>query len=164
MLEVYQSLIRKFSSKIYIILTMLLFTTRFLYFSDIVVCIFLFDMCSRNQDEKITLTCVNNYLTFFLGDVSSKEKTSLLEFPVTPSTECSRVSSRSYVFTLDTDSLLITFANEAGEMIILFASQTSCVKFSDIANEIYVLKMCVFCPNNTFYKSICREENFSRYI
>ncbi|KAL6260958.1 hypothetical protein P5V15_008486 [Pogonomyrmex californicus] len=46
------------------------------------------------------------------GDVSSREKATLLEFPVTPSTECSRVSSRSYVFTLDTDSLLITFANE----------------------------------------------------
>ncbi|XP_018394170.1 PREDICTED: histone-arginine methyltransferase CARMER isoform X1 [Cyphomyrmex costatus] len=47
-----------------------------------------------------------------VSDVSSREKATLLEFPVTPSTECSRVSSRSYVFTLDTDSLLITFANE----------------------------------------------------
>lgn len=50
-----------------------------------------------------------------LGDVSNRDKATLLEFPVTPSTECSRVSSRSYVFTLDTDSLLITFANETGE-------------------------------------------------
>lgn len=48
----------------------------------------------------------------------------LLEFPVTPSTECSRVSSRSYVFTLDTDSLLITFANETGEPITLLAAQS----------------------------------------
>lgn len=51
----------------------------------------------------------------FVSDVSNREKATLLEFPVTPSTECSRVSSRSYVFTLDTDSLLITFANETGE-------------------------------------------------
>ena len=51
----------------------------------------------------------------FVSDVSNREKATLLEFPVTPSTECSRVSSRSYVFTLDTDSLLITFANEPGE-------------------------------------------------
>lgn len=48
----------------------------------------------------------------------------LLEFPVTPSTECSRVSSRSYVFTLDTDSLLITFANETGELVTLLAAQS----------------------------------------
>ncbi|KYN27723.1 Histone-arginine methyltransferase CARMER [Trachymyrmex cornetzi] len=47
-----------------------------------------------------------------VSDVSNREKATLLEFPVTPSTECSRVSSRSYVFTLDTDSLLITFASE----------------------------------------------------
>ncbi|XP_017760797.1 PREDICTED: histone-arginine methyltransferase CARMER isoform X4 [Eufriesea mexicana] len=48
----------------------------------------------------------------FLAESIRRDKTTLLEFPVTPSTECSRVSSRSYVFTLDTDSLLITFANE----------------------------------------------------
>lgn len=53
-----------------------------------------------------------------VGDIGGREKSSLLEFPVTPSTECSRVSSRSYVFTLDTDSLLITFANETGKPTI----------------------------------------------
>lgn len=37
----------------------------------------------------------------------------LLEFPVTHSTECSRVSTRSYVFTLDTESYLLTFASDA---------------------------------------------------
>lgn len=40
---------------------------------------------------------------------------------MTPSTECSRVSSRSYVFTLDTDSLLLTFDNEIGKLIIFVA-------------------------------------------
>ncbi|XP_017793432.1 PREDICTED: histone-arginine methyltransferase CARMER isoform X1 [Habropoda laboriosa] len=49
---------------------------------------------------------------FLAGDPNGRDKATLLEFPVTPSTECSRVSSRSYVFTLDTDSLLVTFANE----------------------------------------------------
>jgi len=48
-------------------------------------------------------------------DIICREKRSLLEFPVTPSTECSRVSSRSYVFSLDIESLLITFATEIGE-------------------------------------------------
>lgn len=58
------------------------------------------------------------YLLFFsIGDIIGRDKTTLLEFPVTPSTECSRVSSRSYVFTFDTDSLLVTFANETGELI-----------------------------------------------
>lgn len=41
---------------------------------------------------------------------------------MTPSTECSRVSSRSYVFTLDTDSLLLTFDNETGKLIIFLAA------------------------------------------
>lgn len=50
------------------------------------------------------------------GDSVGRDKSTLLEFPVTPSTECSRVSSKSYVFTLDTDSLLITFANETGKL------------------------------------------------
>jgi hypothetical protein len=58
------------------------------------------------------------FSTFFLGDFNNRDKTTLLEFPVTPSTECSRVSSRSYVFTLDTDSLLLTFDNETGKLII----------------------------------------------
>lgn len=95
--------------------------------------------------------------TLFLGDISSKEKTSLLEFPVTPSTECSRVSSRSYVFTLDTDSLLITFANEAGEPIFLLAAQASCVKSS------YIIKMyenvCFY--SNNIHKSIPARERIS---
>lgn len=65
------------------------------------------------------------FSTSVLGDVGGREKATLLEFPVTPSTECSRVSSRSYVFTLDTDSLLITFANETGEPATLLAVQSS---------------------------------------
>lgn len=52
-----------------------------------------------------------------IGDSTDRDKTTLLEFPVTPSTECSRVSSRSYVFTLDMDSLLVTFANEIGKFV-----------------------------------------------
>lgn len=62
--------------------------------------------------------------SIFVLDVGIREKATLLEFPVTPSTECSRVSSRSYVFTLDTDSLLITFANETGEPAALLAVQS----------------------------------------
>jgi len=122
----------------------LLFKTIFLCFINIVLCIFLFDICNKNQNEKITLTYVNKYSTFFLGDVSSKEKTSLLEFPVTPSTECSRVSSRSYVFTLDTDSLLITFANEAGEMIILHLKHLA-LSFQILQMNI-TMKTGVFAP------------------
>ncbi|XP_043497710.1 histone-arginine methyltransferase CARMER isoform X1 [Polistes fuscatus] len=52
-------------------------------------------------------------LEFILDDSTLKEKVSLLEFPVTHTTECSRVSSRSYVFTLDTDTLLVTFHSDA---------------------------------------------------
>lgn len=70
----------------------------------------LFDTYDKMRGRKLI------FATFVL-DVSSREKATLLEFPVTPSTECSRVSSRSYVFTLDTDSLLITFANETGELL-----------------------------------------------
>lgn len=103
---------------------------------------------------------VNKYLissTSFL-DNSGKEKTSLLEFPVTPSTECSRVSSRSYVFTLDTDSLLITFANESGEEIIL-AAQTFSVKFSDVIKSI---KMYVFALISSTKKKKKVEREFQQ--
>lgn len=57
-----------------------------------------------------------SFYCFIIGESTGRDKTTLLEFPVTPSTECSRVSSRSYVFTLDTDSLLITFVSETGEL------------------------------------------------
>lgn len=88
-----------------------------------------------NKIQKRKLTCLTSVL-----DVSSREKITLLEFPVTPSTECSRVSSRSYVFTLDTDSLLITFANETGEPaicgIIFMDSHT--LSFHMIETETYI--------------------------
>lgn len=58
---------------------------------------------------------IKGYNKIFSGDTNNKEKDALLEFPVTHTTECSRVSSRSYVFTLDTDSILLTFANETGK-------------------------------------------------
>lgn len=78
----------------------------------------LFDMCKKKiRGRKLTFS-------IFVLDVGIREKATLLEFPVTPSTECSRVSSRSYVFTLDTDSLLITFANETGEPAALLAVQS----------------------------------------
>lgn len=47
-------------------------------------------------------------------DITEKEPKQLLEFPITHTTECSRVATRSYVFTLDAESLLITFSNEPG--------------------------------------------------
>lgn len=49
-----------------------------------------------------------------------------LEFTVSPTTECCRLHSTSYVFTLETESLIIQFGNESGKsgiIYLLFAYQ-----------------------------------------
>lgn len=52
----------------------------------------------------------------YISEWSEKEPKQLLEFPVTHTTECSRVATRSYIFTLDAESLLVTFSNESGNV------------------------------------------------
>lgn len=59
---------------------------------------------------------INLFIYHTAGEQGNKDRSTLLEFPVTHNTECSRVASRGYVFTLDTESLLLTFANETGEI------------------------------------------------
>lgn len=90
---------------------------------------------------------------FSIGDLIGRDKTTLLEFPVTPSTECSRVSSRSYVFTLDTDSLLITFANETGKQINM-----NCTILFDFLRFL-INKYCVFLDFRNFHSQILKLKN-----
>jgi hypothetical protein len=67
-----------------------------------------------------------------------KNKCLLLHIPLARDTECSKVSNRSYVFTLEPDSYLLTFPNDLGN--VFFILHIYYISIYDDSNSNYFFK------------------------